>query len=102
MSYLKLARQARRDEPEPKESTNAPVPVTDISTARAVPDGPDGPDERRLIAAGWTPKDRCGPLGLTIWANPETGFYCGQEVALHRLEDPLPRSPYRKLPGGES
>ncbi len=43
-------------------------------------------DERRLLAAGWSPKDRCGPLKLTIWASPETGFYCSQEVALHRLD----------------
>lgn len=42
-------------------------------------------DERRLLAAGWTPKERCGPLRLTIWAKPETGFYYCQEVALHRL-----------------
>ena len=43
----------------------------------------NGEDERRLIAAGWEPKERCG---LIIWASPETGFYCSQEVALHRLE----------------
>ncbi len=42
-----------------------------------------GEDERRLIAAGWEPKERCG---LLIWASPETGFYCSQGVALHRLE----------------
>jgi len=40
-------------------------------------------DERRLLAAGWTPKERCGPLELTICAHPETGFYYSQEVALH-------------------
>lgn len=45
-----------------------------------------GEDERRLLVAGWSPKERCGPLELTIWANPETGFYCSQEIALHRLD----------------
>ena len=42
--------------------------------------------ERRLLAAGWSPKRGCGPLGLTIWADPASGFYCSQEVALLRLE----------------
>ena len=41
----------------------------------------------RELAAGWSPKERCGPLGLTIWANPETGFYSPQESALHRLNE---------------
>ncbi len=54
----------------------------DFDIARAA----RGEDERRLLAAGWSPKDRCGPLELTIWAAPETGFYCSQEVALHRLD----------------
>ena len=40
-------------------------------------------EERRLLAAGWSPKERGGML---IWANPQTGFYCSQEVALHRLD----------------
>jgi hypothetical protein len=55
--------------------------VVNIDTARV----PRTEDERRLLAAGWLPKERCGPLELTIWANPATGFYCSQEVALHRL-----------------
>ena len=55
--------------------------ILDTRTARAV--SISGEDERRLVAAGWEPKERCG---LIIWANPETGFYCSQEVALHRLE----------------
>lgn len=55
--------------------------VTAIRTACAL----WGEAERRLLAAGWEPKERCGPLGLTIWANPETGFYYSQEIALHRL-----------------
>ena len=55
--------------------------VTDTWTAGAV--SSSGEDELRLIVAGWEPKERCG---LIIWASPETGFYCSQEVALHRLE----------------
>ncbi len=104
MSYLELAKQARRDVPEPKEpAREAPagrrsLPVTDIQTARAL----RGEDERRLLAAGWSPKERCGPLELTIWANPETGFYCSREVALHRLDSPLPANPYRKVPGNQA
>lgn len=42
-------------------------------------------EECGLIAAGWKPKERGG---LVIWANPETGFYYSQEVALRRLEAP--------------
>jgi hypothetical protein len=39
-------------------------------------------DERRLIAAGWEPKERCGK---TIWKRPDNGFYCSQETAAHFL-----------------
>jgi hypothetical protein len=42
-----------------------------------------GEEERGLMDAGWEPKERGG---LVIWANPETGFYCSQEVALYCLE----------------
>ncbi|MBA2783006.1 MAG: hypothetical protein H0T74_08810 [Rubrobacteraceae bacterium] len=60
-------------------------PDTNINTARATK---RDPDERRLIAAGWVPKDRCGPLSLTIWQHPDTGFYSSREVALRRLDNP--------------
>ncbi len=94
MSYLELAKRARRDGPNPEEEPG-PSPVADIRTARI----PRGENERRLIAAGWEPKER---RGVVIWANPKTGFYCSQEVALHRLANPLPASPYRKLPGDKA
>lgn len=83
MSYLELAKQARRNEPEPKEPAPSASPITNIRTARAKT--PRTEDERCLLAAGWSPKERCGPLNLTIWVDPETGFYCSQEIALHRL-----------------
>ena len=60
--------------------TEAPVLVVEINTART----PRVEDEQRLIVAGWAPKER---MGLVIWANPETGFYFSQEVALHRLDE---------------
>ena len=63
------------------QSADETQDVTDTWTAGVV--SIRGEDERRLIAAGWEPKERCG---LIIWASPETGFYCSQEVALHRLE----------------
>lgn len=56
--------------------------VVDLNTARVL----GSEDERRLLAASWSPKDRCGPLELTIWADPETCFYCSREIALHRLD----------------
>jgi hypothetical protein len=62
--------------------TDVPPPLVDTQTAEKVR-GSWGEEERRLIAAGWEPKERGG---LVIWANPETGFYCSQEVALYRLE----------------
>ena len=83
MSYLELAKQARRDKPEPKEPASPASPVADMRTARAKTSRTE--DERRLLATGWSPKDSCGPLNLTIWADPSTGFYCSQEIALHRL-----------------
>jgi len=61
---------------------DVPPPLVDTQTAEKV-SGSWGEEERRLIAAGWEPKERGG---LVIWANPETGFYCSQEVALYRLE----------------
>jgi hypothetical protein len=60
--------------------TEATASVVDIDTARI----PRDEDERNLIAAGWEPKER---MGLVIWANPETGFYFSQEMALlHHLK----------------
>ena len=86
--YLELMKRA---EASAKEATQAkevleperpPVSIMDIATARA--SLANSPDERRLLAAGWEPKER---MGLVIWANPETGFYCSREVALHRLDE---------------
>lgn len=59
-----------------------PTPDVDIQTAKKVR-GSWREEERRLIVAGWKPKERGGFL---IWANPKTGFYFSQEIALHRLE----------------
>lgn len=90
MSYLELAKRARRSGPEPKGPE--PSPVADLRTASTT----SGEDERRLIAAGWEPKERCG---LVIWAHPKTGFYCSQEVALLRLtQGPPVVSPYWVTP----
>ena len=61
---------------------DVPPPLVDTQTAEKVR-GSWEEEQRRLIAAGWEPKERGG---LVIWANPETGFYCSQEVALYRLE----------------
>lgn len=72
-----------RGESLPEESTQA----VDIWPAGKVR-GSWGEEERRLIAAGWKPKQRGG---LFIWANPATGFYYSQEVALHRLQQRLKR-----------
>ena len=67
---------------ECESPADVPPPLVDTQTAEKVR-GSWGEEERRLIAAGWEPKERGG---LVIWANPETGFYCSQEVALYRLE----------------
>ncbi len=68
VDYLELARRAQKPKPNPD-------PVMDMRRT--------DPHAQRLLAAGWKPKERGR---LLIWANPETGFYCSQEVALHRLE----------------
>jgi hypothetical protein len=62
---------------------DVPPLLVDTQTAEKVR-GSWGEEERRLIAAGWEPKERGG---LVIWAkNPETGFYYSLEGALYRLE----------------
>jgi len=71
------AKEAIKAKKAPVVEGAAPANVTDINTARAGEALRD-PGERRLIAAGWTPKARCGPLGLTIWQHHETGFYCSR------------------------
>ena len=38
-----------------------------------------GPSTRRLIRAGWKPKQRSNK---TIWRSPENGFWYAQEIAL--------------------
>jgi hypothetical protein len=56
--------------------------VVEVQTSEEASD-PWGEEERSLIAAGWKHKERGG---LIIWANPQTGFYCSQEMALYCLE----------------
>ena len=80
------AKEAIKAKKAPVVEDAAPANVTDINAARTTQR--DTTDERRLIAAGWTPKDRCGPLSLTIWQHPDTGFYSSREVALRRLDNP--------------
>jgi hypothetical protein len=65
-----------------KSPVDVPSPVVDTQSAEKVR-ASWGEEECRLIAAGWKPKERGG---LVIWANPKTGFYYSQEVALHLLE----------------
>jgi hypothetical protein len=61
---------------------DGPMPVVDMQTVEKLSDSWEV-EERGLIAAGWKPKERGR---LVIWANPETGFYYSQEVALHLLK----------------
>ena len=65
VDYLELARRAQGTESEPKAVTN--TQETD-------------PETRRLLAAGFEPKERGGK---TIWQRPDTGFWVSQEMALH-------------------
>jgi hypothetical protein len=51
-------------------------------TARSEPAAKE-PEERRLMAASWKPKQRGG---LTIWARPTNGFFYSEEVALNLLD----------------
>lgn len=61
---------------------DVPPPVVNMQIAEKVGDS-WGEEERRLIAAGWKPKERGG---LIIWTHPESGFYFSQEMALHHLK----------------
>jgi hypothetical protein len=38
------------------------------------------PEVRKLLAADWEPKERCGKF---IWKHPVNGFYYSQEMASH-------------------
>lgn len=40
------------------------------------------PVHRRLVAAGWEAKARCGK---TIWASPQTGYWYSEEMAVELL-----------------
>ena len=42
------------------------------------------PETRKLSAARWEPKKRCGKI---IWKHPDSGFYYSWEMALHILEN---------------
>jgi hypothetical protein len=59
-----------------------PAPVAAVWTVERVR-GSWGEEERRLIAAGWKPKERCGKI---IWERPDDGFYVSQEAAIHFLD----------------
>ncbi len=67
VDYLKIARRARK-----QELRSAPV-----AELRAV-----NPEARKLLGAGWEPKERCGK---TIWGSPDNGFYFSQEMATRFL-----------------
>jgi hypothetical protein len=58
------------------EEGRAPAEIACMQTA-------GGSESRRLLAAGWEPKERCGKI---IWECPDNGFYVSQEVAMHLLE----------------
>jgi hypothetical protein len=68
-----------------KSPTEVLSPVMNRRTAEKVRDS-WGEEERRLIAAGWEPKRRCGKI---IWKHPDSGFYVSQEVATHFLSREL-------------
>jgi TubC N-terminal docking domain len=51
----------------------------ELASKQAAP----GPEARKLLAADWEPKVRCGK---TIWLGPEGGFWYSQEMALRLLE----------------
>ena len=54
-------------------------PIMNISTTPAQ----RGEDERRLLAALWKPKERCGK---TIWESADNGSWHLQEMALRLSE----------------
>jgi hypothetical protein len=68
---------------------DVPTPVVDRQSAEKVRRS-WGEEERRLMAAGWEPKERCGRI---IWQRPDNGFYYSQEVALHFLDSEIVGTP---------
>ena len=65
------------------------APVVDTQTADNI-SGPWGEEERRLMAAGWEPRERGGKI---IWQLLDNGFYYSQEVALHFLDSGIVGTP---------
>ncbi len=53
-----------------------------LTVTRAI--GTRSPEATRLVAAGWTSKER---LGKTIWQSPQNGFWYSQEMASRLLEN---------------
>jgi hypothetical protein len=74
---------ARLGEPV-AETFSAAVVVETRKVAPRPPDPPPAPgaEARELEAAGREPKERCGK---TIWANPQTGLWYSEEMALELL-----------------
>ena len=58
--------------------------VVDIRAATPLFERLSTPEVRKLQAAGWKPKERCGKI---IWQSPENGFWYSQEMALQLSEN---------------
>jgi hypothetical protein len=52
----------------------------EVASKQTSPD----PETRKLSAAGWEPKERCGKI---IWKRPDNGFFISQEMALQLLQN---------------
>lgn len=68
--------ETRKVAPRPPDPP--PAPVVELPAIRTAP----GAEALELEAAGWEPKERCGK---TIWANPQTGLWYSEEMALELL-----------------
>ncbi len=82
--YLDIARKVSERQVLPPVSDDgvpeARCEISEISEKTA--------GHRRLLAAGWEPRVRCGK---TIWASPQSGFWYSEEMALELLQ--LDRGP---------
>ncbi len=57
-----------------------------VLEAEGVVNDPKAAERRRLLAAGWEPKEQGGK---SVWRNPKNGFWYPERVAIALLgEDP--------------
>ncbi len=70
-----------------------------VLEAEDVVNDPKTAERRRLLAAGWEPKEKGGK---SVWRNPKNGFWYPQRVAMALLGESPEREDVPDEPEGEA